>query len=73
MTLHTDLGDMKLELYCEQCPRACEVRTQWRLTDFKWFDYSNCRENDFVKYGQSYLLQLQIFALAVHFVTVGDK
>lgn len=25
MTLHTDLGDLKLELHCEQCPRACEV------------------------------------------------
>ncbi|KAK7094460.1 hypothetical protein V1264_006020 [Littorina saxatilis] len=24
VTLHTDLGDIKLELYCEQCPRACE-------------------------------------------------
>ncbi|KAL8612663.1 Peptidyl-prolyl cis-trans isomerase-like 3 [Nucella lapillus] len=24
VTLHTDLGDLKLELYCEQCPRACE-------------------------------------------------
>jgi len=25
VTLHTDLGDIKLELYCDQCPRACEV------------------------------------------------
>ncbi|CAN0381206.1 unnamed protein product [Lampetra planeri] len=24
VTLHTDLGDLKLELFCEQAPRACE-------------------------------------------------
>lgn len=24
MTLHTDVGDIKLELFCEDCPRACE-------------------------------------------------
>ncbi|XP_076455357.1 peptidyl-prolyl cis-trans isomerase-like 3 [Babylonia areolata] len=24
LTVHTDLGDLKLELFCEQCPRACE-------------------------------------------------
>lgn len=24
LTLHTNLGDMKLELFCEQAPRACE-------------------------------------------------
>ncbi|CAF1022595.1 unnamed protein product [Didymodactylos carnosus] len=24
VTLHTDLGDLKIELYCEQCPKACE-------------------------------------------------
>ena len=25
VTLHTDLGDIKLELHCDQCPQACEV------------------------------------------------
>jgi len=24
VTLHTDLGDLKLELFCEQCPKTCE-------------------------------------------------
>lgn len=24
VTLHTDLGDIKLELYCQQCPKTCE-------------------------------------------------
>jgi len=24
VTLHTDLGNIKLELYCERCPKACE-------------------------------------------------
>ncbi|KAI6230578.1 Sm domain-containing protein [Aphelenchoides fujianensis] len=26
VTLHTSVGDLKFELYCERCPRACEVR-----------------------------------------------
>ncbi len=25
VTLHTDVGDIKLELFCEKCPKACEV------------------------------------------------
>lgn len=25
VTLHTDLGDIKIELYCDQCPQASEV------------------------------------------------
>ena len=25
VTLHTDLGDMKIELHCEKIPKACEV------------------------------------------------
>ncbi|OQV22303.1 Peptidyl-prolyl cis-trans isomerase-like 3 [Hypsibius exemplaris] len=24
VTLHTDLGDIKLELFCEECPKACQ-------------------------------------------------
>ena len=24
VTLHTDVGDMKIELFCEACPKACE-------------------------------------------------
>jgi len=24
VTLHTDLGDIKIELFCEQCPKSCE-------------------------------------------------
>lgn len=24
VTLHCDVGDIKLELFCEQCPKACE-------------------------------------------------
>nr|CAH7719521.1 unnamed protein product [Callosobruchus chinensis] len=24
VTLHTDLGDIKIELFCESCPKACE-------------------------------------------------
>lgn len=25
VSLHTDLGDIKIELFCEQCPKTCEV------------------------------------------------
>ncbi|XP_014667751.1 PREDICTED: peptidyl-prolyl cis-trans isomerase-like 3 [Priapulus caudatus] len=24
VTLHTDFGDIKVELFCDQCPKACE-------------------------------------------------
>lgn len=24
MTLHTDVGDIKIELFCEDCPKTCE-------------------------------------------------
>lgn len=24
VTLHTDLGNIKIELFCESCPKACE-------------------------------------------------
>lgn len=24
VTLHTDLGNLKIELFCESCPKACE-------------------------------------------------
>ncbi|XP_064118347.1 peptidyl-prolyl cis-trans isomerase-like 3 isoform X3 [Macrobrachium nipponense] len=24
VTLHTDVGDLKIELFCEQCPKSCE-------------------------------------------------
>ena len=23
VTLHTDVGDIKIELFCEQCPKTC--------------------------------------------------
>jgi hypothetical protein len=26
ITIHTDVGDIKIELFCEYCPKACEVR-----------------------------------------------
>ena len=35
VTIHTDLGDVKVELFCEQCPRTSEVSTfQIRLHFF---------------------------------------
>ena len=24
LTMHTDLGDLKCELFCQQCPKTCE-------------------------------------------------
>lgn len=32
VTLHTDLGDIKIELFCERTPRACEVNVFLTLT-----------------------------------------
>lgn len=27
VTLHTDLGEIKIELFCERSPKSCEVST----------------------------------------------
>lgn len=26
VTLHTTAGDMKIELFCQSCPKTCEVK-----------------------------------------------
>ena len=31
VTFHTDLGDIKIELFCEQVPKPCEVRCKCGL------------------------------------------
>lgn len=31
VTLHTDLGDLKIELFCEDTPKASEVRVSFVL------------------------------------------
>ena len=31
VTLHTDLGDLKLELFCDKAPRTCEVSCEHTL------------------------------------------
>ena len=38
VTLHTDLGDLKIELFCEQCPKTCENFLALCATDY----YNNC-------------------------------
>ncbi|KAI6172826.1 Peptidyl-prolyl cis-trans isomerase [Aphelenchoides besseyi] len=38
VTLHTTLGDIKLELFCERCPRTCENFLALCGTD----KYNNC-------------------------------
>lgn len=30
VTLHTDVGDIKIELYCETCPKTCEVGLNYK-------------------------------------------
>ena len=32
LTLHTTLGDLKIELFCEQCPKTCEVNSHLQYT-----------------------------------------
>lgn len=40
VTLHTDLGDIKLELFCEDCPKACQV---WHGKCVPWMsEFTNC-------------------------------
>lgn len=34
VTLHTDVGDIKIELFCERTPKACEVSNMTRLELF---------------------------------------
>ncbi|XP_074599402.1 peptidyl-prolyl cis-trans isomerase-like 3 [Brevipalpus obovatus] len=38
VTLHTDLGDIKMELFCEKCPKTCENFLALCATDY----YNNC-------------------------------
>ncbi|TMW42014.1 hypothetical protein DOY81_012905, partial [Sarcophaga bullata] len=38
VTLHTDVGDIKIELFCEDCPKACENFLALCASDYyKWF------------------------------------
>ncbi|VVC89560.1 unnamed protein product [Leptidea sinapis] len=39
VTLHTDVGDMKIELFCEQCPKACENFLALCASDY----YNGCQ------------------------------
>lgn len=36
VTLHTDVGDIKIEVYCEECPKTAEVSLK-----NTHFNYSN--------------------------------
>lgn len=38
VTLHTDVGDIKLELFCELCPKTCENFLALCASDY----YNNC-------------------------------
>ncbi|KAF4527364.1 hypothetical protein B566_EDAN001143 [Ephemera danica] len=38
VTLHTDVGDIKIELYCEYCPKTCENFLALCASDY----YNNC-------------------------------
>ncbi len=35
LTLHTDLGDLKLEIFCEQVPKASEVSVKSTFFDYE--------------------------------------
>ncbi|KAH9401931.1 PREDICTED: peptidyl-prolyl cis-trans isomerase-like 3 [Rhagoletis zephyria] len=39
VTLHTDLGDLKLELFCDRCPKACENFLALAASDY----YNGCQ------------------------------
>ena len=38
VTLHTDVGDIKIELFCELCPKTCENFLALCASDY----YDNC-------------------------------
>ena len=38
VTLHTELGDIKIELFCEQCPKTCENFLALAASEY----YDNC-------------------------------
>ena len=38
VTLHCEVGDIKLELYCEQCPKTCENFLALCASDY----YNDC-------------------------------
>ena len=38
VTLHCELGDIKIELFCEQCPKTCENFLALCASDY----YNNC-------------------------------
>nr|XP_033184710.1 peptidyl-prolyl cis-trans isomerase-like 3 [Bombus vancouverensis nearcticus] len=38
VTLHTDVGDIKIELFCELCPKSCENFLALCASDY----YDNC-------------------------------
>ncbi|KAF8387079.1 cyn-10 [Pristionchus pacificus] len=42
VTLHTTVGDIKLELYCDQAPKACELNSQNFLALCASDYYKNC-------------------------------
>lgn len=48
VTLHTDVGDMKIELFCEACPKTCEVK------DTKMFVYNLKLLNNLYTYVKNF-------------------
>lgn len=49
VTLHTDVGDIKIELFCEQCPKACENFLALCASDY----YNGCLFHRNIKACQS--------------------
>ncbi|KAI2526399.1 PPIL3 isoform 4 [Pan troglodytes] len=49
VTLHTDVGDIKIEVFCERTPKTCE--------EYQGFHGSNRRSNRNWKRRQQYLGQ----------------
>uniref|UniRef100_A0A3B4Y1H2 Peptidyl-prolyl cis-trans isomerase n=1 Tax=Seriola lalandi dorsalis TaxID=1841481 RepID=A0A3B4Y1H2_SERLL len=41
VTLHTDLGEIKIELFCERTPRTCEVKFTFSLFGFTVLQFNS--------------------------------
>lgn len=65
VTLHTDVGDIKVELFCEQCPKACENFLALCASDY----YNGClfhRNIKVIRYRLIIIHKLKCYNILIH-------
>ncbi|XP_053601469.1 peptidyl-prolyl cis-trans isomerase-like 3 isoform X1 [Plodia interpunctella] len=68
VTLHTDVGDIKIELFCEQCPKACENFLALCASDY----YNGCIFHRNIKAHRTTKTHSGVTPLAGFIVQTGD-